>query len=1132
MEQTLEKVIANNNRGLFLLDPPTGFGKTTVVVNLIRRFLQGDPIFANVKKIFFFTNLKTNLPFDDVLEGLEEEQKKKCFKARAVDECVIDKLLDVDITIDEIRYSKEYKDLKGEVEAYKSLQETLNEEQDYSKRERILKSLKILERKIAKDTEPSFRQLIKSRFFYNKSIVDKKKFVDNNPWFRSLYPIANIEQYKVIFLTTKRFVLPIDTFKRLPFYIYNDDITKDAIVFIDEFDETKQTLLDQIVEDGLKNKIDIVKLFLDLHFALQNFIIPKKLLNTTDYHKEKESLEEKRWYTTEEHFNYWRQTFSDTYNDSDIKYLLKSVDFEYDRAFLFDDGHYFNVVKDSSKKFIYSYVDTKEDFLALRSCEIDVNKMPINKLIRDLENCVDGFTRSIFFIANNFRYYKNSGKKEFEIQYTQEEAVYTVLDALNLNDEEKNYLFEKIQTGDFSFNKPEQDKEMRRGFNFTEIEDSNYHDIKSVVHSYKFHTTPEDILLRLAERALIVGISATANIETCIGNYDLHYLRKKLKQTFINIEEEDRDRIANSFEGMISETKGKYDIHTKIVDDFAVFSDKEKCITIINSLFENEYKDKYLSILEEKKLNTYYYLIELKLTSIYLDMKRKGYKSFIGFLNGFPKKDKDADFNYYRLMGLLSDIDSIYGGDSIRKEIVDAGSYNLIFDSIYDDLGKGKSVFILTTYQTIGTGKNIQYSIPESEKEKIIFCDKYDNHKKDFDAIYLLTPTNLLQTLSYYSENRHTDLAKYLFHQEYLYQNGYLTYYEMKHNIANGFRKVFFSNDYSSYLKNGDLYNNTLRLSIQAIGRICRCRNKNKNIYIYSDKEVVERIQHACSDGRYRLLNEEFKSLLSYDLGNVDKHESIERYSRQSKRTYNEITRAAFTVRNSRKNIIAWQNLRDFVLKNPTADFVPNEYLDYYFDFTDRYSGYSYKYGRNFDITDIKMDVRYSDMEQVSEQAADLPMILSCKKYLEELFDFNKYAKTFAKKRFIMSPSLFKQVYLGALGEVVGREIIARELGFDLEELDDESFYEFFDFKIGNFYFDFKHWNEFRTDTYKYSQKIKRKLSKVNGAKCFVINLVKRSEAKPVESIDETIVQIPYLIDGEKESINDEAIEFIQENII
>ena len=105
MRKTLEKVISNNSNGLFLLDPPTGFGKTTVVVDLIRRFLKGDPLFSNVEKIFFFTNLKTNLPFGAVLDGLEPEEKEKCFQARAVDECVIDRLLDVDITIDEIKYS-------------------------------------------------------------------------------------------------------------------------------------------------------------------------------------------------------------------------------------------------------------------------------------------------------------------------------------------------------------------------------------------------------------------------------------------------------------------------------------------------------------------------------------------------------------------------------------------------------------------------------------------------------------------------------------------------------------------------------------------------------------------------------------------------------------------------------------------------------------------------------------------------------------------------------------------------------------------------------------------------------------------------------------------------------------------
>lgn len=1126
MKETLEKVILNNKNGLFLLDPPTGFGKTTVVVDLIRRFLRKDILFSKVKRIFFFTNLKTNLPVNDVLEGLTQEQKGMCFQARAIDEYVIARLLDVEITVADIKYSKEYKTLKSEVEAYKALKETLNEESSGLKRESILKSLKILERKISSDTEPLFRKFIKNRYFHNKSISEKRKFVNDNPWFRALYPIVNIEKYKVIFLTTKRFVLPIDTFKKVPFYLYNDDITKDSIVFIDEFDATKQTILDQIVENGIKNKIDLVKLFLDLHFALQNFIIPTKLLNSTDYHKEKEAgLEGKRWYTTKDHFNYWREKFKAVYEENKINYLLKSVDFQYDRAFLFDDGHYFNVVKDSAKKFIDTYVDKKEDFLALHSCEFDKMQRPINNLLSSIEDCIDGFTAAIFYIANNFMYYKNSNKKEYEIKFTLEEAVYTVLDALNLSEEEKNYMFEKIQTRDFSFNKPDKDEMMRRGFNFTEIEDSNYHDIKSIVHSYKFHTTPEDILLKLAEKSLVVGISATARVRTCIGNYDLKYLYEKHKHLYIDIEQEDEDRIANNFESMINETKGKYEIHTKIVDHMAVFSDKEKCEVIIKNVFTGEYIEKYLKILEEPKLNSYYYLIELKLAKIYLDMKIKNYKSFIGFLNAFPRKG--GIFDYDRLMSLFSDIDIIYGGVSIRKEVVESSNFDYKFKSIYEDLAKGEAVFVLTTYQTIGSGKNIQYKIPESEKEKVVCCENDSRMEKDFDAIFLLTPTNLLQNLSYSSENKYNDLAKYLFQQEYLYQNGHLIYSEMKQNMLNGFRKVFFSEDYPVYLKNGDIYDHTLRLIIQAVGRICRCRNKNKNIYIYADKEVVERIQYACSASPRRLLNEEFKHLLSYDLKGGVKSNLIYTYSRQSKKTYNDITNMASKLKNSPENILAWKKLRDYVLKNPTADIVPPEYADYYFDFTDKYSGYSYKYGQYFSIVEIQMDIRYNNMLQVSEQSADLPIILSSKKYIEELFDCNKYAKKFAKKRFIMNPSLFRQVYLGALGEVVGREIILKESGLELEELDDISFYEFFDFKIGNLYFDFKHWNQFRTNANIYSQKIKRKLNKIKGAKCIVVNIVKRIDANPVTSVDETIIQIPYLIDGDKGTINNEAIEFI-----
>ena len=59
MEKTLEKLISNNNRGLFLLDPPTGFGKTTAVIDLIKRFLKGDPCLSS----FLVCKIKFSLWF-------------------------------------------------------------------------------------------------------------------------------------------------------------------------------------------------------------------------------------------------------------------------------------------------------------------------------------------------------------------------------------------------------------------------------------------------------------------------------------------------------------------------------------------------------------------------------------------------------------------------------------------------------------------------------------------------------------------------------------------------------------------------------------------------------------------------------------------------------------------------------------------------------------------------------------------------------------------------------------------------------------------------------------------------------------------------------------------------------------
>lgn len=1117
MRETLEKVITNNDNGLFLLDPPTGFGKTTVVVDLIRRFLDGEPLFSNVKRIFFITNLITNLPCQDLLNSLDEEHRKLCFQAKATIDYVLENFFKVNITEAEVKNSKEYKTLKKEIETYYSTRTAIDAHPDNLG---LKNSLNILKQKIATDSEPAFRQLIKNRFFHNKSIIDRKNFMRDNRWFIDLYPICDIEDYKVIFLTTQKFISPIDTFRRVPFYAYNDKITEESIIFIDEFDSTKTVVLDQIIEDGLKNKIDIVSLFVDLHFALQNFTIPKKLLQTSEYHKKKVASGD--WHEAQWHFDTWREEFKRKYEEHNINYLIKSVDFKYDKAFLFDDGKYFNIVKDSSKKFIYANVDTKEDILSLKGMEYSCENTSINKIIWDLECCIDGFTKALFYVYNNYLYYKNQSKKPNETKYTVEEAIYTVLDALNLNEEQKEYLFTKIQKGDYIFEKIDKDSNMRKGFNFTEIEDSNYHDMKSVVRNYNFSTTPEDVILKMTEHSLVVGISATAKVDTCIGNYDKKYLEAKLKDKNITSTQEDEERVGEEFKKTISALDGKYQIHTSIIDDFNVFSDKEKCALYINELFKDGIKEKYVAILEDAKTKSYYFLIELKLAYLYKQICENEIYSFIAFENRFPKAGEDFDLD--RLLALFEDLRIQNNYSKIIFEVINSQDFDEKLNNVREHLLQGEKVFVLTTYQTVGSGKNIQYKIPEMLEHMVVRTENDTRATKDFEAIYLATPTNLLQILRYDSEDKYTDLAKYLFHQEYLYKNDYISYPHMKYNIANGFRQAFFGESNSFYPKNGDLYAHTLKIIIQAIGRICRCRNKNKNIYIFSDKEVVERIQRIGNSKLPKLLNEEFRALLKTNVSSAINVDRIQEYSRQSKSAFYAIRGKAWTVRNSKQAVLEWQEIRDFVLKNPTTDN-PGKFKWLYFEFEDKCKGYSYSQDAKYDIVDMRIDTSYN-MNQVSEYACDLPIILSIKS-IKEMFDENRYATKFKRARYVLNPSAFKQVYLGALGEVVGKHILEEQLGWDLKDLDDYSKYELFDYKLNNLYFDFKHWDKFIIDNDEYASKVQRKLSRVNGDKAIVVNLIKRTNATTKDSIDETVIQVPYLIDADSGSINENIEELI-----
>ena len=56
---------------------------------------------------------------------------------------------------------------------------------------------------------------------------------------------------------------------------------------------------------------------------------------------------------------------------------------------------------------------------------------------------------------------------------------------------------------------------------------------------FNFNRTPELFLAEVCSKAMVVGISATAGLHTNIGNYDIEYLKSRLADSFIHLQEDE-----------------------------------------------------------------------------------------------------------------------------------------------------------------------------------------------------------------------------------------------------------------------------------------------------------------------------------------------------------------------------------------------------------------------------------------------------------------------------------------------------------------------------------------------------------------------------------------------------------------
>ena len=1119
--------------GLLLLDMPTGFGKTYNVLNYIYEASLEE---ANAERKFFFvTTLKKNLPKEDLEKHFREgghlaEFKEKFLFIDSNADCVIQYLteeLEKRIPI-EIRKTDEFKMMRNDVRFLRESQKNVD-------RKGLRPYAASIKENLMGRSEPAFRryvQAILAREF--KTVKDRIYAIKTDEkwqWLGELYPAVFTSDKQIIFMSMDKFLARNATIVEPSYMFYNSKIIDNAVIFIDEFDATKETILRNIISNGLREKIDYIELFNDIYSVLHTIEFPKAMTVPSEKWTERQATNNYKHSNLQFIVDNIREKADAIYSQYSLQFSHKTVSNEdaESRNFLFQD-HQFHAILDGNKSYITTVSDPLERINAIQfsSEKPSSEDGNIQVMLGKLRGFIKYFSGGINMLAYNYMQHREERRNPREDEFSLESAIRSVLAEFRLIDKHIDYVTSQIlitshkpkgyiENADFDLSFYE------NGFRYYAFEDDYAHDMQSKIMMYSFQVTPEKILLRFCEKAKVVGISATASVPTVVGNFDHKYLQAKMQTRYDVVKESDRSRLRTEFEKSIS---GYKDItvnvqllgevyHEKIWE--GVFNDTE----LAQHIF-----DKVERALSQEK-NNYNKERYFRIAMAYKQFVcHDGIQSFLCVLTKHPRPG-----DMYLDMDILYEIFKYIHkerGEKFDKTticLLDGEEFDINKEQIIDRLQHGEKLFVISVYQTIGAGQNLQYGIPQNLIGHLVSSnDRGSRGEKDFDAIYLDKPTNIFVNLSVNLSDE--DFVKYLYYVEFLQESAELSAQETRKHVKRAFKTFLTGHPYWDEAKSVYGIKSVVLMStrtiIQAIGRICRTNQKKKTVYVFADYRISESIDFDIDDGN-RLLNPEFRALLShikercktYSSGDLVDEASL--LSVRVNKMINNILREDWTE----SRMLQWKTLREYSLQHPTLSLSEKSRSfmahNTYVRLPKPLNTIFYNQESDYNKVLVSFEKTKEYPYEVSSSTSKLDLLMK-NQSLQNFFKRKGWATTFDYNDFILSPPLFNNIYKGALGEMAGRFLLWSYLGLNLTEIEDPEVFELFDYKIENtdVFIDFKNWHEStRFGNEEMLKKIKAKADTCNAKCIIVINVVSEQFVEPIRTNygDITVVQIPSLID-------------------
>lgn len=843
----------------------------------------------------------------------------------------INELIDqMDYRIGQIKnYDKLSKQLNNKLDHIREYFSSLSSQyKEYSEKKDDESFIKLFE-----STESDLRNAVKDFILaYNDTLdskgLDEKKYEEellrHFPALTKVYPQIQFWSKKVLIMTVQKIIYGIDPIISNNIFLSSIAEHPKNLIIFDESDQAATSIRKAIFEQAIEEHGRFDKGYVG-YLQYKNLIDSAEHITMEYYGSE---LEKAINSANEKINENWSGIFKDTKHFKNI-FLNSKEDLEGYRRGIFFCGSIINFqvskAEDYNKSFI-CYKKGENNFRLVHSSNPSLlntlfqHVVPISKFLSITMNSTKSIqTRFRSVIKNALERNKKifnaeskniannrSSKKNPLSRPSLEREIHTLFSRFETASESnfekqmhkfittRKNLFVKIGKGDI---KVPDYSVYSQGIRFfqEEIDEKDYlHRVRLTCREIEL--TPEKLIIDLAyaKETSIVLCSATASSNSVVCNFDMKYIKGTPGINVYSITKQDRD----IFDKYLYDTYPKnhkiqivpiikYEYNDKRINHLslperykAMFSDDAQKNGLADTWFRLTLQDLNNNVKDTDRTNfilfQFYRLFQF-IEAYHFFITHDDIHSMLFFQNRSGDKDK----NQYIVLSCLidgsykdfSELGNVIPTDWNNEHIFISKNKEEVDKKVLSKLSQDKDakLMLITAFNSFKAGANLQYQIPEGLD--YIAGDNWDTNesrqKKDWDAIYLQTPTN------YLSINENDDEDSYeisiynaMLNLMMLYERGCLSLSEVKSWMYKAISNKFYFSEKNNpgIIKDKSAWVQTI--IEQTVGRLCRTKNKPHTTYILYDESMEPYFGPSVFD---KSLTKEFRSLATFILDHCKK---------------------------------------------------------------------------------------------------------------------------------------------------------------------------------------------------------------------------------------------------------------------